>query len=164
MKLSKEHSKELLESVRSEMVLNSSITIFELRGCLWKKYHRLFDKNFIAKMKNKIYSERRTRISEAVAYELAVFEDTIELLCSFLWAIIDDKNLNAHDKILAIHGIRTAQARLLDAKFNAGIFERQFKRVQGERKLTSEEQILLEQAIASVSFPIARIEGEHRTF
>lgn len=147
MRLSNEKSGELLEDVRREMVINPNVTIFEIQERLNEQHNRLFDKNFIAKPKNKVHRERRARVSNSIAYELASLEDTINEPCAILWGIVDDEKSSASVKIYAIRQILANRSLLFDAMLNAGVFERNLGRETVERKLTPEDNAFIAQAL-----------------
>lgn len=153
MRLSKEKNNELLQSVRLEMVQNSSITIFELQDALETKYGRQFDKNFIAKLKNKIHRERALRISKSIGYALATLEDTDNELCRRLWEIVDKEHSSAFETISAIRAIWAISNSLLDTKFNSGIFEQQTGVVKEEKPLSEEQRKVIEKVWAYALTP-----------
>lgn len=150
MRLSKEKTREIVENVRREMVKNPHITIFELQDILCEKYNHIFDKNFLGKLKNKIHRERANRVNKTLNYELACLEDTINEIAKILWKIIDNPDTSNRDVISAIRELRSAKSMLLEAMFNAGIFERQLGIVKPEKKLSEEEKAKLEKIIATV--------------
>ena len=151
MRFGNDKTNELLENVRREMVMNPSITIFEIQDALQEKYRRVFDKNFIARLKNKIHRERTGRVHNTIGYEIAMFEDTCIELKRPLWEIIDDEGSSTHDKISAIRGIRTISNDFLDVMFNAGFLTQQIGVVMEEKPLSNEQMELMEQAISWVN-------------
>lgn len=147
MRLSKEKNKELLEQVRREMVIKPDVTIFELQDILNEHYQHAFDKNFIGKLKNKIHRERANRVNKTIGYELACLEDIINEVSKILWEIIDNSETSNCEKISAMRELRTARVMLLDAMFNAGIFERQLGKVRNSDKLSPEDEAEIKQAL-----------------
>lgn len=147
MRFSKEKSNELLEEVRLEMVMNPSVTIFGLQDALREKHGRLFDKNYIAKLKNKIHRERANRVNKTIGYEIASYEDTCNELKQPLWEIIDDENSSANDKISAIKAMLAVSNSFLDVMFNAGFMNRQIGVVREEKPLSKEDIALIERAL-----------------
>lgn len=150
MRLSKERTREIIENVRREMVKNPNVTIFELQDNLGKQYNHIFDKNFLGKLKNKIHRERANRVSKTLNYELACLEDTINEIVKILWEIIDNPDTPNREVISAIRQLRSAKSMLLEAMFNAGIFERQLGAVKAEKKLSPEEEAEIDKLLATV--------------
>lgn len=143
MRLGKEKTKEILGNVRREMVRNPDITIFELQDALNQRYQHTFDKNFIGKLKNKIHRERANRVSRTIGYELACLEDTINENAKILWEVIDSPKTSNREKMSAMRELRSAKIMLLDAMFNAGIFERQIGKITKEEKFSAKDKELL---------------------
>lgn len=153
MRLGEGKTKEILISIRREMVKNPDITIFELQDVLVGQYNRTFDKNFLGKLKNKIHRERARRVGKTIGYELACLEDTINETTKILWEIIDNPNIPVKERVSAIRELRSAQNMLFEAMFNAGIFERQLGRLKTEETksdLTPEQQAAINTAIDRV--------------
>ena len=146
MRLSKEYSGELLASVRKELVIDPNITIAGLQERLEALYDRRFDKNYVAKLKNKAYRERGARISNSLAYEVSAFEDTVNEACARLWEIIDDESATARDKIAAMRGIMGARSDLIDIKTAAGAYNQQPKKEVGV-EWTEEQKAEVERAL-----------------
>lgn len=150
MMYSSEKKLELLEAVRREMVIDPTVSIYSIQEALHEQYGHTFDKNFVAKIKNKVHRERASRTRNSVAYELALLEDTSMQLKQKLWDIVENENTPAHVKVSAIREIRSVSNTLLESMFNAGVFERQIGVIKGEGRLSEEDQVLLEKAIAHV--------------
>lgn len=150
MRFSKDKSGELLESVRLEMVMNPSVTIFGLQDALREKYQRVFDKNYIAKLKNKIHRERARRVSKSIEYEVASLEDTCKELKRPLWLIIEDEYAPVSTKISAIKAIFAISKLLLDVMLSAGIFKHQAGLVKKELHLSEKDKELIDRALGYV--------------
>lgn len=149
MRLSQEKNKEILESVRREMVVNPSVTIFELQDVLNQHYHHAFDKNFIGKLKNKIHRERAYRVNKrTVNYELALLEDTINETSKILWEIVNNPETSSREKISAIRELRSAKSAFLEAMLNAGVFEPQIGKIKQEEELSPETQEGIRRALS----------------
>lgn len=147
MRLSKEKTKELIEAVRRELVKKPDATIFDIQQSLNAQYNHVFDKNFLGKLKNKIHKERYQRYNKMIVqYEIAKFEDTVEVLCSSLWEIIDDEKSTTRERINAIREIRSAKVVLLETMFNSGIFETSPSR-SDKGELSPEDRELVAQAL-----------------
>lgn len=147
---SSEKKLELLEAVRRELVRDPSASIYEIQDALNERYEHVFDKNFVAKLKNKVHRERARRTSNSIEFELARLEDTCIALRQRLWEIVDDEATPPHVVVSAMREIRSVSHTLLEAMFNAGVFERQLGIIKGEGKLSDEDQVLLERAMNHV--------------
>lgn len=123
MRLSKEQQKKNLEIVRRFTVRLPKASIIELEKVMKEKYG--FDRNYIAKLKNKIDAEKAQRINrQTLSVELANFEDTIEELCKECWRIIADKNSKNFEVLHAIKVLGYNLKMLFDVKFDAGVFQK----------------------------------------
>ena len=148
MKFSKAKTQEIQEQARIEMVRNPNISILELQGILRDTYGRNYDKNYLCKIKRKIHSERAFRYNSIdLPRVLAELEDVIKILSRLLWEIIENQSSSNRDKISAIRELRTSKVMLLEAMFNAGIFERKIGQMKLKTDLTPEQGQLLEESI-----------------
>ena len=150
MRFSEQKNNELREKVRILMVRNPNVAISELQICLSKDYAgRIFDKNYIAKLKNKIHKEWTVgfRSTDLIA-ELARFEDLVLCARKELIAVVfnDSGEERAKDIVSAFRAVIWAQGLLVASKLNAGIY----KQGPAEKKattLTPEQDQLISQAI-----------------
>jgi len=165
MRVSKDRMNELLGVVRQQLVMNPNATIFEIQRAMELEYNRAFDKNFIARLKNKIHRERAVRVHKSIEYELSCFEDLCNELCYSLWKIIDDEKTSHRDAIFATKVAFSIKFSLLEAKMNAGVFQ---KPTIGPRedRLSPEEEEKIKNAInfaLNPDRPITREHAEART-
>jgi hypothetical protein len=134
-----EKTKEFLSMVKQVLVSKPDVTITQIQKALEDNGVRI-DRNYIAKLVNKIRRERYTRFdNQTVKKVLAEFADFIEDTSQKLLKIYSTSKLDMA-KIVALDTIVKHYNILLEKLFDAGVFERKLGTIEG--KYTNVAQVL----------------------
>ena len=129
---SKEKRNQYLERIRRLLVMNSKITILDIQSALESNSNdpiRL-DKDYIRKLRNKIYEERANRYHNyTVKKILAKHQDELEEMKLRLWAIANKKDSTNQEKTSAIREIRNANKDIFDAMADVGLFTKDLGKI-----------------------------------
>lgn len=126
-KYSKNRQGEHIALIRRILIVRPDSTIFGVKDLLAKREPPVnLDKDYIAKLLNKIRKEKAYRIEHYTVNKILVdFDDEVKELKRRLWSIVADPGTEDADKIRAIKEIRNSSANLFDKMFDAGVFKKQ---------------------------------------
>ncbi|HKZ43175.1 MAG TPA: hypothetical protein VJ044_19615 [Candidatus Hodarchaeales archaeon] len=161
--------------VRTVMVRHFNPSIRFIQATLEHNGTKL-DKETVRKHCNAIYEERTWRHkTEEVGKALAEFEDLTRNLEREFWMLILDKDkveevtengvksmvfkagVPVAVRARAIEALAMMRSKLLDKKFDAGLFDRKIGTIKGVSALTPENQKLLDTALSYV------LKGENKS-
>lgn len=141
-KYSKDKIAEISARVSRLMATNPNISGRKIAEQLKYNHH------FILKLMNKITRARAEEIKRVTVEEdLADLNDFIKTVIPVVSGIIFDAGANDRDKISATRALVDAKLKMLNSKFDAGVFERQLGKLKTEDVLSEEEQDKIKNAI-----------------
>ena len=151
MTYSKEQQQEHINQIRRILVIKPDSSIRDIRDTLERQREPLkLNKDYINKLVNKIRKERAKRLDHYTVNKiLAEFQDEIKELKRRLWIIITNPDIDSteKDKIAAVRELRTSSKDLFDKMFDAGVFKRKLGELEIGKKLSKEEQDLINRII-----------------
>jgi hypothetical protein len=114
------------ERVREVLVLYPRATVKQIIAVLAEaKEPLILSDKYIGKVITKIHGERLTRFDRSVLKTaIAEMEDRKEAVVSQMWKILYNPKHSAKDRVMAGKVIVDAEKNLLEAKMDAGIFDR----------------------------------------
>jgi len=123
---SEEKKNQFMEYIRRLLVMSPNISILSIQESLEKSKGIRLDKDYIHKLRNKIFAERANRYNYyTIKKLLPEYSDEIEIIKSRLWSILNNKDAEDRDKIRALSEIRNSSKDLLNAMADAGVFTRE---------------------------------------
>jgi hypothetical protein len=143
---SEEKQKEHMERVREILAIYPRAGVYKIRSILQsdQKSPLFLDPVYILKLKKKIEAERSRRFDkEKVEKYIAKLEDEIEEVVKRAWLILASRETRESEKIMAAKLIIDSKLKLLEAKMNAGIFERNLGTINFNSKITEERKIAI---------------------
>lgn len=134
MRISKEMEKLYIARIRRLLIISPEVTIMAVAGKL------KINKDYAHKLLKKIRGEKVNRYNfYTVNAVLADFEDKMAEAERTLWTIINNTMTTNKDKVAAIRELRNNNKDIIEAMFNAGVFEKQLGRLKTEGKMDDEQ-------------------------
>lgn len=118
MRLSKEIQQKNLITIRQLLVRNPDATLRQLHEAT------KFSEAYIIRLKKKIDRQAIHGYNHNLMRDIAKIENDYKELLKKLWLVIDSKSSTYNEKVAAIRQVKEIDAKLLEAKFNAGLYER----------------------------------------
>jgi len=143
-----EKQAEHLNFLRLLMVSRPDITLRQAQDAFLKGRGHKIDLDYLTKLRRKILAEREHRyFNPKLDAEVAKIEDTFNAISKEMWKIVFSSASTNQEKARAAETILKAHDRLLQAKMDAGIFERQLGKLKVVPGLSDEQSAILARAI-----------------
>lgn len=113
-----------LKAIRQVLAMKPRASTYVIADSLYRIGLKL-DRNYIAKLRDKIVEDRVTRFNEAkVEKRISEMQEKAELIQEYMFPILTDPKTPVKEKIRAAREIMKSEVDLFNSQMDAGMFER----------------------------------------